>query len=145
MWDSKWTSSSTEHRRYSGAPVSLPKKGDFKAILIIGGFQMALFLLFAHVGIEHLHASQASILCYATSLFVVPLSFIVFGERPTRRGWLGVTLCLGGVLLPFSPWNYDWHPPHCVDGAKIGMDILRNETTKVGFESVGMKMTLRKC
>ncbi len=89
--------------------VALPKKGDLKAILIIGGFQMALFLLFAHVGIEHLHASQASILCYATSLFVVPLSFIVFGERPTRRGLLGVTLCLGGVLLLFSPWNYDWH------------------------------------
>ena len=25
------------------------------------------------------------------------------------------------------------------------MDILRNETTKAGFESVGMKMMLRKC
>ena len=29
--------------------------------------------------------------------------------------------------------------------SKIGMDILRNETTKIGFEPVGSKMMLRKC
>jgi drug/metabolite transporter (DMT)-like permease len=89
--------------------IALPKKGDMKVIIVVGGFQMALFLIFAHLGIEHIHASQASVLCYATPLFVVPLSFLCFGEKPTARGWIGVLLCLVGVGVLFSPWNYDWH------------------------------------
>lgn len=89
--------------------IRLPKKGDLKAVLVIGGLQMALFLVFAHIGIEHIHASQANILCYATPLFVVPIGLLVFGEKPTKLGWTGVAFCLAGVILLFSPWNYDWH------------------------------------
>jgi drug/metabolite transporter (DMT)-like permease len=102
--------------------VSLPRKGDLKVIVVVGGFQMALFLVFAHLGIEHIHASQASVLCYATPLFVVPLSFLCFGESPSKIGWVGVALCLAGVAVLFSPWNYDWH--HRAAWAASGLLLL---------------------
>jgi len=102
--------------------VVLPKNGDIKVIVVVGGFQMALFLIFAHLGIEHIHGSQANVLCYATPLFVLPLGFIFFGEKPTFRSWVGVLLCLAGVGVLFSPWNYDWH--HGTAWAASGLLLL---------------------
>lgn len=88
--------------------LALPKRGDFKLIAIVGIFQMALFIVFAHLGIEHLHAGHANILCYATPLFVVPVGIAFHGEKINRLKALGFLLCLLGIGVLFSPMNLDW-------------------------------------
>ncbi len=88
--------------------LAFPKRGDLKLIAVVGTFQMALFIVFAHLGIEHLHAGHANILCYATPLFVVPFGIAFHGEKITRLKALGFALCLLGVGVLFSPMNLDW-------------------------------------
>jgi drug/metabolite transporter (DMT)-like permease len=88
--------------------LAWPKRGDLKLIIVGGTFQMALFIVFAHLGIEHLHAGHANILCYATPLFVVPAGMAFHGEKLNRLKAVGFLLCLFGILVLFSPMNLDW-------------------------------------
>jgi drug/metabolite transporter (DMT)-like permease len=88
--------------------LAWPKRGDLKLIFVGGTFQMALFIVFAHLGIQHLHAGHANILCYATPLFVVPAGIAFHGEKLNRLKAVGFLLCLLGILTLFSPMNLDW-------------------------------------
>lgn len=88
--------------------LAWPKRDDLLLITVVGTFQMALFIAFAHIGIQHLHAAHASILCYATPLFVVPVGMAFHGEKVNLLKALGFLLCLLGVGVLFSPKNLDW-------------------------------------
>jgi O-acetylserine/cysteine efflux transporter len=88
--------------------LAWPKRGDLKLIVVGSTFQMTLFLVLAHLGIEHLHAGHANILCYATPLFVIPAGIAFHGEKLNRLKASGILLCLLGILVLFSPRNFDW-------------------------------------
>jgi len=96
-----------------------PKAKDLPLILSIGLLQMSVFLMLINSGLSFIGAGRSAILVYSTPLWVTPIVTLVFGERLTLLKMAGLLLGLLGILMLFSPWQFDWRNTHIVIGNGI--------------------------
>jgi len=82
--------------------LRLPSRQDLPLIATVATLQLTAFFLLAHTGVRYVPAGRASVLAYTTTLWLVPLSFLV-GERPSRRRLLGAAISLAGVAVLLAP------------------------------------------
>lgn len=96
--------------------IRWPQKGDWPFIISIGLFQIGLFQIFFNYGMLTVHAGRASILTYATPLWVMPLAILFFGEKLTSFKLVGFLLGISGIIILFSPGSFDWHDTQVLEG-----------------------------
>jgi drug/metabolite transporter (DMT)-like permease len=88
-----------------------PKRPDWPAVIAVGAFQLAGFFAFLHIALAVVPVGRSVLLCYTTSLWLVPISVLVLKERLTARRVLAVLLGIGGVVVLANPWTVDWSDP----------------------------------
>ena len=55
----------------------------------------------SYIAIEHAPIGIASTLMALAPLFMIPISFLIFKERPTYRTVIGTVITIGGVAAIF--------------------------------------------
>jgi O-acetylserine/cysteine efflux transporter len=85
-----------------------PRRADLPSVLGVGLLQLAGFFTLVHAAVAWVPAGRTAVLANATTIFVLPLSVILLGERIGARRWLGALLGLGGVVALMGPWAIDW-------------------------------------
>ena len=88
--------------------LRLPVRGDWPAVFAVGVFQLGAYFAFAHLAVAWVPAGRTAVLANVTTIFVVPLSVPVLGERISARRWTAVALGLAGVVVLMGPWAIDW-------------------------------------
>jgi drug/metabolite transporter (DMT)-like permease len=96
--------------------LAWPKRQDWPFIISIGVLQMALFQLFFNYGMYYVQAGRAAILIYSTPLWVTPIAVAYFGEKLTVLKTFGLILGISGIVILFSPAEFNWHDPHVLIG-----------------------------
>jgi drug/metabolite transporter (DMT)-like permease len=76
----------------------LPRK-DFLQAVGAGAIGYGVASVFMLAGLSLATASQASLLTATMPIFVALLGYGVGGERLSRRAWLGIAVCFGGIGL----------------------------------------------
>lgn len=89
--------------------IKIPRKADWPMLLIIGIFQIGLFLLLITTGLQYVSAGHGAILAYTTPLWVTPVAVWFGKEALTRSKLIGLILGFAGMLLLVRPWELDWH------------------------------------
>jgi len=85
-----------------------PRKKDLPLILSIGLIQMLTFTVLGAVAMTQVDAGRSAVLAYTTTLWVIPLSVLFFGELFTKSQLSGALLGLVGVVVLFNPLSFDW-------------------------------------
>jgi O-acetylserine/cysteine efflux transporter len=85
-----------------------PVLADLPALLAVGALQIGAFFAFAHLAVAWVAAGRTAVLANTTTIWVVPLSVLVLGERIPPRQWLAAALGLAGVGVLTGPWAIDW-------------------------------------
>jgi len=75
---------------------NIGRTGLLSAMTVVAGSLMFVS------SIKHTAAANTLIILAATPLFSSLLSRIFLGEHPTRRTWVAIFICFGGILLIFS-------------------------------------------
>jgi len=88
--------------------LHLPAKQDIPMILFMGIFQIGTFLLLITMGLEHASAGRGAVLTYSTPIWALPIAVIFFKESINPIKIVGLILGFAGLVLMFSPWNFDW-------------------------------------
>lgn len=96
--------------------LRLPARQDLPVVLGVGLMQMAGYLGLVTFGLQYVPAGRSAILAYTTSLWVVPMATVLLGERLSGLRLVGFSLGLGGVLVLFNPFGFDWTDPQVVLG-----------------------------
>lgn len=86
----------------------LPNRKDLPLILSIGLIQIGIFQVLMIIGVSYVNAGRAAILVYSTPLWAVPIAFVFFQEKITFSKIFGLVLGMLGLLILFSPENFDW-------------------------------------
>lgn len=85
-----------------------PSLNDLPLILLMGVFQIGLFILFINLSLVTASSGTAAILVYTTPLWVMPMAIFFFKEPNAWLKWVGFTLGIVGILLMLNPWEIDW-------------------------------------
>jgi drug/metabolite transporter (DMT)-like permease len=93
-----------------------PARQDVPVVLGVGLLQMAGYLGLVTFGLQYVPAGRSAILAYTTSLWVVPMASMLLGERLSGLKLAGFCLGLGGVLVLFNPFGFDWTDPDVILG-----------------------------
>lgn len=88
--------------------LTLPSRQDMPVVLSVGLFQLAAFVIFINLGLEHVDASRSAILSYTTMIWVTPAAIWLLGERFSWMKIIGVLCGVGGVAVMFNPAGFDW-------------------------------------
>lgn len=88
--------------------LRLPTRQDIPVILVLGVFQITLFITFSLLGLFYVEAGRSAILSYTTPLWVMPIAILFFNEKLTILKLLGFVLGMAGIVVLFSPWSFDW-------------------------------------
>ncbi|WP_343565405.1 DMT family transporter [Kiloniella sp. b19] len=99
--------------------ITRPDRRDLKIVMIVGFFQMALFLTCVNVGLLYIDAGRSSVLAYTTPLWITPASVLFLGEKLTKTRVIGVVLGLAGVMVLFNPAELDWSDHDALKGNGI--------------------------
>lgn len=82
--------------------LRLPSRQDLPLIATVALFQLTAFFILAHAAVRYVPAGRSSVLAYTTTLWLVPLSYLV-GEAPSRQRLLGAGVSLLGVGVLLAP------------------------------------------
>lgn len=88
--------------------LAVPKPRDWPAVAGVGACQIGLFFIFLHSALAVVPVGRGVLLCYTTSLWLVPISVFVLRERADARRLAGVALGVAGVVTLANPWEVDW-------------------------------------
>lgn len=83
--------------------LAFPARQDWRLILVSGALQMAAFAAFMALALVTLPPGRASVLAYATPLWVVPLAAWRLGEWLPRSAVFGVMCGVLGVVAIATP------------------------------------------
>lgn len=89
----------------------LPARRDWAAVIAVGVFQLGAFFALLHTALTIVPVGRSVLLCYTTSLWLVPISVLVLGERLDARRVVAVILGLAGIVTLANPWAVDWSDP----------------------------------
>jgi drug/metabolite transporter (DMT)-like permease len=107
--------------RFCGAPVVLaaimlarrqrllPARDERTRLAIIGILQIALCLGISTLGLGYVGAGRAAVLMYTMQLWVLPLGWMLAGERITRMALIGALGIFSGLVLFMNPGLVNWH------------------------------------
>lgn len=94
----------------------MPTRADVPVILSIGVLHMTIFSALVSLGLRFVSAGRSVVLAYTTPIWVLPLAYLLLGER---AGWPRVTgalLGLTGLAVLFDPQHFAWHDPKALAG-----------------------------
>lgn len=90
--------------------VKIHKEGGKLWLLIFRGLTGAISLYLFFYNVAHIALGGAFAFQKVSPIFVTLIAFVVFKESIGARGWLGIFIAFGGVLLISQPWaNPDSH------------------------------------
>ena len=72
---------------------------------LVGISQTALFQGLGQLALTSGGAGHVALLAYAMPFWAVLLAWIILGERPTRRQWIGLALAAVGLFCVIAPWQ----------------------------------------
>lgn len=73
--------------------------------LCIGLAQTTGFQLLVQAALLAGGAGRTALLAYTMPFWVVLLGWLAFGDRPTRRLWIGLAIAGAGLVLVLEPWH----------------------------------------
>lgn len=86
-----------------------PSRHDWVFILLIGIFQMGIFVSLISVGLQFVPPGRAAILAYTTPLWVTPIAVWFFHEKLNFLKIVGLLLGIAGMVVLFNPLSFNWH------------------------------------
>jgi len=86
----------------------LPKKSDWKILITITIFQIALPTALIHSGLKFLGAGRSAVLVFTMPLWVAPLAYFFLKEKLNPLKLVGLILGLSGIAILFNPIGYDF-------------------------------------
>lgn len=96
--------------------LTIPRKRDLPFIFSIGFLQMGVFVLLITLGLQYVPPGRSAILAYTSPFFVTPIAVFFFKETLSPLKIVGLLLGVVGIVLLFSPWQFNWHDPHTLFG-----------------------------
>lgn len=88
--------------------LRLPTRREWPLVLGVGLLQMAAFTALALWALQYVPPGRASVIAYATSIWVIPLSSLVLREKLSRAQWLATAFSYGGIILIVAPALAHW-------------------------------------
>jgi drug/metabolite transporter (DMT)-like permease len=73
--------------------------------LLIGLTQTAGFQALVQLSLVTGGAGKMALIAYTMPFWVIPLAWILLGERTTPRQWIFIALAAVGLVLIFEPWH----------------------------------------
>jgi drug/metabolite transporter (DMT)-like permease len=73
--------------------------------LMIGLAQTAGFQALVQFSLMNGGAGKMALIAYTMPFWVIPLAWMLLGEKPAPRQWLFITLAACGLVLIFEPWR----------------------------------------
>jgi len=77
----------------------------WRSTLLIGLMQTTAFQLLVQFALISGGAGKTALLAYTMPFWVIPLSWLVLGDRPLPRQWLSIALAALGLGLVLEPWR----------------------------------------
>lgn len=87
-----------------------PTAAEWPLVLGVGLLQMAAFTALALWALQYVPPGRASIIAYATSIWVIPLSALLLKERLSPAQWLATVLSYAGIGIIVAPAFSPWQP-----------------------------------
>jgi drug/metabolite transporter (DMT)-like permease len=78
--------------------------------LLIGLAQTMGFQILVQLALIAGGAGKTALLAYTMPFWVIPLAWVLLGDRPSARQWMCIAVAAAGLVLVFEPW-----------GAHVGM------------------------
>ncbi|MDQ8727229.1 DMT family transporter [Bradyrhizobium sp. LHD-71] len=97
----------------------IPKRGDMPVVLSTSLLHMTAFSALVAAGLQFLPAGRASVLGYATPIWVTIGARIFLSESITMGKAIGVLTGLTGLGVIFSPGSLDWSDRHALIGTGL--------------------------
>ena len=88
--------------------LRVPSRRDWPIVLSVGLVQMGAFMALTTFALQFVPAGRSAILAYTTPLWVVPIAALVLHERLSLLKKGGFLFGLGGVVVLFNPFAFDW-------------------------------------
>jgi drug/metabolite transporter (DMT)-like permease len=73
--------------------------------LLIGLAQTTGFQVLVQFALLTGGAGKTALLAYTMPFWVIPLAWVVLGDRPAARQWLWIALAAAGLFLVLEPWR----------------------------------------
>jgi drug/metabolite transporter (DMT)-like permease len=97
--------------RLRGESLAPPPWRD---VVWIGLAQTTGFQALSQLALVYGGAGKTALLAYTMPFWVVPLAWILLGERPGLRRWAWIALAGSGLVLIMQPWRADANPQSAV-------------------------------
>jgi len=88
--------------------LRLPTRAEWRLVIGVGLLQMGAFTALALWALQYVPPGRASVVAYATAIWVIPLSSLVLGERPSRTQWLATGFSYAGIAVIVAPALGGW-------------------------------------
>ncbi|MGO4763557.1 DMT family transporter [Cupriavidus sp. 2KB_3] len=88
--------------------LRLPTRQEWPLVVSVGLLQMGAFTALALWALQYVAPGRASVVAYATAIWVIPLSALVLGERPSRLQWLATAFSYAGIAVIVAPALGGW-------------------------------------
>ena len=75
-------------------------------VVLLGVLQTGAFSVLIQMALLQGGAGKTSILVYTMPFWVIPLAWVLFGERIRGLQWLALGLAAAGLLLVLEPWHH---------------------------------------
>lgn len=85
-----------------------PDRQEWPLVIGVGLLQMAAFTALALWALQYVPPGRASVVAYATAIWVIPLASLVLGERPSRLQWLATAFSYAGIAVIVLPAVSEW-------------------------------------
>ena len=81
------------------------KPTPWRETLWIGLTQSAGFQALIQLAVVHGGAGKSAMLTYTMPFWVIPLAWLMLGDRPSRREWAFISLAALGLIFVIEPWH----------------------------------------
>lgn len=88
--------------------LRFPTRQEWPLVLGVGLLQMAAFTALALWALQYVAPGRASVIAYATAIWVIPLASLVLGERPSRMQWVATGMSYAGIAVIVLPAVTRW-------------------------------------
>ena len=88
--------------------LRVPPRQDLPVVVSVGAVMLGIYACLFQLGLQIVDAGRAALLGYTVPIWVLPLSVIVTGERPTPRRLAGAAVAIVGLAVLFNPLSFDW-------------------------------------
>lgn len=88
--------------------LRMPTRAEWPLVIGVGLLQMAAFTALALWALQYVAPGRASVVAYATAIWVIPLASLVLGERPSRMQWVSTALSYAGIAVIVLPAVTHW-------------------------------------